>query len=133
MTQLPPSPAPIMTVQYAPRPLRVVKLHATCVRSSKRTGQEACQLVVSDVCGPEGPRLLYILQRWLPLVLAIRSAPAPPRDGGHAAMWDLAGLFVDTIELLYLQRSSVLLMHASAALQSLLLAEVPSGFDACLS
>ena len=45
------------------------------LRSSKRSGQQPCQLVVSDVSGPEGPRLLYILQRWLPLVLTIRSTP----------------------------------------------------------
>lgn len=43
--------------------------------SSKRDRQHPCQLVVSDVSGPEGPRLLYILQRWLQLVLTIRSTP----------------------------------------------------------
>jgi len=31
--------------------------------------------VVCDVSGQEGPRLLYILQRWLPLVLTIRRKP----------------------------------------------------------
>lgn len=34
-----------------------------------------CQLLVSETSHADGPRLLYILQRWLPLVLHIRREP----------------------------------------------------------
>jgi len=40
-----------------------------------------CQLLVTEACHAEGPRLLYMLQRWLPLVLHIRRECAP---GGWA-------------------------------------------------
>lgn len=31
-----------------------------------------CQLVATETAPADGPRLLYILQRWLPMVLHIR-------------------------------------------------------------
>ena len=41
-----------------------------------------CQLIVTESSHVEGPRLLYILQRWLPLVLHIRRE----RPAGSPAM-----------------------------------------------
>ena len=72
-----------MRAHLAHRPRKDLERRLMCSRSSKRSSQQGCRLVVSDVCGPEGPRLLYILQRWLPLVLTIRSRPPHHANRGH--------------------------------------------------
>lgn len=51
-------------------------LHAAtlpCVQQEAgRLNGRPCQLIATEASHAEGPRLLYILQRWLPLVLHIR-------------------------------------------------------------
>lgn len=53
----------------------------TAFASSRRVPGRPCQLVVSDTSVAEVPRLMYLYQRWLPLVLTIRAAEA---EGGYA-------------------------------------------------
>ena len=45
-----------------------------------RLNGRPCQLVVTEASHADGPRLLYILHRWLPLVLHIRREPGVRRQ-----------------------------------------------------
>ncbi|EFN54821.1 hypothetical protein CHLNCDRAFT_134828 [Chlorella variabilis] len=53
----------------------LASLHEAANVASQLKGSP-CQLIVTESSHVEGPRLLYILQRWLPLVLHIRPAGA---------------------------------------------------------
>lgn len=54
---------------------------STNFASSRRGVGRPCQLVISDTSATEVPRMMYIYQRWLPLVLTIHAAE---KEGGHA-------------------------------------------------
>jgi hypothetical protein len=60
-------------------------LHEAALEAGRLNGRP-CQLVATESSHADGPRLLYIVQRWLPLVLHIRPqgqgymlAPLNPR------------------------------------------------------
>jgi hypothetical protein len=52
-------------------------LPAVAQEEASRLKGSPCQLVVAETSHAEGPRSLYILQRWLPLVLHIRRECLP--------------------------------------------------------
>lgn len=58
---------------------------ATQVEAGRLNGRP-CQLVATETSHAEGPRLLYIIQRWLPLVLHIRRELGVKRLSGDGCM-----------------------------------------------
>ena len=49
----------------------------TAMHCRQRAGSPI-QLLMSDASGPEGPRNLYIFERWCPLVLSIEGDSVQP-------------------------------------------------------
>ncbi len=47
---------------------------AMCSDSRKRRADKECMLLISEVASPEGPRMLFLYQRWCPLILMIAGA-----------------------------------------------------------
>ncbi len=67
----PQAPARLGNVRLSCSPCQLDGLPATQEYISQKKGRP-CMLVASEASRPEGPRSLYISQRWLPLVLSIR-------------------------------------------------------------
>ena len=52
------------------KPQMIVEAVMTLNGPCRGAGQE-CKLLVSEVAAADGPRMLFLYQRWLPLVLQI--------------------------------------------------------------
>lgn len=68
----------------SPAPQQLVKALAALVEAAHHIGLqggERCRLIVTDTGTAEGPRNLFMYQRWLPLVLTIR--PDPNQQGSN--------------------------------------------------